>query len=99
MNRIEREKKIVKQMIVHYCRKHHGADGLCVQCRELSDYAMRRLDLCPKGISKSSCRKCEIHCYSPRFREGIRTVMRYMGPQMFLISPIAAIRHLLDEMK
>ncbi|MDE6049919.1 MAG: nitrous oxide-stimulated promoter family protein [Paramuribaculum sp.] len=99
MNRIDREKKVVTQMIAHYCRKHHCADELCTQCRELSDYAMHRLDLCPMGEGKSSCRKCEIHCYSPHFRESIRKVMRYMGPRMLFILPITALRHLWDEMK
>ncbi|MDE5839096.1 MAG: nitrous oxide-stimulated promoter family protein, partial [Paramuribaculum sp.] len=96
MNRIEREKNIVSQMIALYCRRHHEENEMCAQCRELAEYAMHRLDLCPKGTRKSSCRKCEIHCYSPNFRERIRTVMRFMGPRMIFISPIASLRHLWD---
>lgn len=101
MERIEQEKLVVKQMIEIYCAKHHvhSRQGLCDDCRKLLDYAHRRLDHCPKGNSKSSCRKCEIHCYSPANRENIRAVMRYVGHRMLFIHPLSAIRHLLSELK
>lgn len=99
--RIDREKAVIRQMIAVYCRRrHHGAAGeLCTDCRELLDYACRRLDRCPKGERKSSCRKCEIHCYSPSYRQRMRSVMKYVGPRMLLINPIAAIRHMLSELR
>ncbi|MDE5744232.1 MAG: nitrous oxide-stimulated promoter family protein [Paramuribaculum sp.] len=97
MNRIDREKKVVTQMIAHYCIKHHGDETLCGDCNELLRYAIGRLERCPKGIHKQSCRKCEIHCYSHAMRNRIRTVMRYMGPRMILINPAAALRHMIDE--
>lgn len=101
MTRIEREKKVVGEMIAVYCRKQHGSrkGELCDDCRALMDYALARLDHCPKGEEKSSCRKCEIHCYLPDRRERIREVMRYVGPRMIFISPVSAVRHLVDEMK
>ncbi|MDE6393863.1 MAG: nitrous oxide-stimulated promoter family protein [Duncaniella sp.] len=101
MNRIAREQKVVSMMIASYCRIHHKTDGktLCDDCQELRDYALDRLTHCPKGIHKTSCRKCDIHCYAHRYRARIRNIMRYMGPRMLLISPIATIRHLWDEMK
>ena len=101
MTRIEREKKVVGEMIAVYCRKQHGSrkGELCEDCRGLMDYALARLDHCPKGEEKSSCRKCEIHCYRPDRRERIREVMRFVGPRMMFISPVSAVRHLLDEMK
>ena len=101
MERIEQEKHVVKQMIEIYCAKHHvhSGQGLCNDCRKLLDYAHHRLDHCPKGNAKSSCRKCEIHCYSPANRENIRAVMRYVGPRMLFIHPLSAIRHLLSELK
>lgn len=100
MTRIEREKKIVSQMIAIYCKKHHSDRGghLCNECATLLVYAMQRLDHCPKGNSKTSCRKCNIHCYAPDRREAIRRVMRYVGPRMIFINPISAIRHLLSEL-
>ena len=100
MNRIDREKKVVGLMIAVYCRKNHGcADGLCDECRGLLDYARQRLDRCPKGNAKPSCRLCEIHCYSPSQRESIRAVMRFAGPRMLFAHPLAAIWHLYKELR
>lgn len=101
MNRIEREKSVVTGMIEIYCRRHHAPqDGnLCEDCRRLTEYVYQRLEHCPKGNTKTSCRKCEIHCYSPENREKIREVMRYVGPRMIFIHPWSAIRHLISEMR
>lgn len=102
MNRIEREKSTLAGMIEIYCRRHHqtvqGREPLCEECARLLDYAFRRLDRCPHGISKPSCRKCRIHCYAPDKRNEIRAIMRYVGPRMIFIRPIAAIRHLYTEL-
>lgn len=96
-SRIEHEKTVVSRMIEIYCRSHHGVPKgiLCRECSALLDYALARLDRCPKGDLKSSCRKCEIHCYSPARREAIHRVMRYSGPRMLLHYPLTALRHLL----
>lgn len=88
-------------MIQIYCRRHHdpGKGELCPECQHLLDYAISRIDRCPQGNAKSSCRKCPIHCYRPEQRARIRKIMRYVGPRMLYIHPIAAIRHLLNEMR
>lgn len=101
MSRIEREKMVVSQMIAIYChRLHSTAQGtLCEDCSTLLRYAHQRIDHCPMGDSKTSCRKCSIHCYSPVHRERIRNVMKYVGPRMIFIHPVSAIRHLISEMK
>ncbi len=99
MNRIDREKKVIGQMIEIFCRQHHQAGNLCNDCKDLLEYALNRLEHCPKGSSKTSCRECEIHCYSPVQKKRIREVMRYVGPRMIFIHPIAAIRHLISELK
>lgn len=99
MNRIDREKKVIRQMIEIYCQRHHHAPGLCSECEELLAYANKRLEHCPKGERKTSCRKCDIHCYAPDKKEQIRQVMRYVGPRMIFIHPVAAIRHLISELK
>ena len=78
---------------------HSDRDCLCDDCRELLEYARQRLDRCPHGNRKPSCRKCPIHCYAPSRRQQMRAVMRYVGPRMLLIHPLTAIRHLLDELK
>lgn len=100
MKKIEREKSIIGLMIRVYCqRKHDSRKGdLCEDCGELLDYALERLSHCPHGNDKGSCRKCAIHCYSPRQRERIKEVMRFVGPKMLFISPMDAIRHVLSEM-
>lgn len=99
MERIEREKAVVGRMIAMYCRAHHGGGEMCAECRELLEYARKRLSLCPKGNAKTSCRKCLIHCYAPDKREQIRSVMRYAGPRMLFVHPVAAIRHIISELK
>lgn len=88
-------------MIAVYCRKKHnaGKGELCGECRSLLAYAGQRLERCPKGNAKSSCRKCEIHCYSKDKRDRIRDVMRFVGPRMLFIHPWSAIRHLISELK
>ena len=100
MNRIEREKKIIGRMIAIYCRAHHDVGGVdhCPECKDLLDYALERIERCPKGSSKSSCRKCEIHCYASARREAIRNVMRYVGPRMIFIHPLDAVVHLWREL-
>ena len=94
MQKIRKEKDTVEFMIRLYCRRRHGAEGLCSECEDLLRYSQARLDSCPFGVSKKSCRKCSIHCYSPEMREKIREVMRYSGPRMFLYSPFEAFRHI-----
>lgn len=100
MNRREQEIKVVERMIRLYCSSHHKAEPrntLCPECRTLADYAAARVRLCPLGDAKRSCRVCHIHCYNPEMKQRIRAVMRYSGPRMIFVSPIAAIRHLLRE--
>lgn len=78
MRRIENEKRVVALMIGIYCRRHHVYEGtackggLCPECADLLEYAHVRLDRCPHGERKPSCRKCTIHCYAPMQKEAIR---------------------------
>ena len=97
--RLQRERATVRAMVVMYCRRHHGGPQLCGECRELADYADRKLDRCPYGGEKPACTKCPIHCYQPEPREQMREVMRFAGPRMLWAHPYLAIRHLLDERK
>ena len=95
--RLARERSTVAAMIGIYCRGHHGSGpDLCEECRELCDYAMRRLDRCPFGTGKPTCVNCTVHCYQPQRRDQIRQVMRYAGPRMLWRHPILALRHKLD---
>ena len=91
----EKEKRMVSEMILLYCRRNHGtAKGqLCMNCKELNDYARSRSDKCPFMENKTFCSNCKVHCYRPDMREKIRTVMRFSGPRMIFHHPTAAIRH------
>ena len=97
MNRIEREKRIVRRMIEIYCRKKMGLETPSAEYRELMDYCDERLERCKFGTQKPACKRCPIHCYKPAMREKIRDVMRWVGPRMLLYDPIEAIRHLLGR--
>lgn len=94
-----REARTVAAMIEIYCRAHHKAGrpasgGLCPACRELSDYAMKRLACCPFGEHKPVCAKCRVHCYKPAMREQISAVMRFAGPRVMFSHPLLALEHL-----
>ena len=95
MNKIEREKYTVSLMIQLYCRKKEGNKTLCNDCRELEEYAHKRLSGCKYGEQKTSCKRCPTHCYKKEMRERIRQVMRFAGPRMILYHPLEAIRHML----
>ena len=94
--RIEREKRVVSMMIQVYCKYKLKTKEMPAEYLDLIEYAHRRLDGCKFGEKKSACQKCPIHCYAPQKREMIREVMRWVGPRMLFISPINAIRHLLN---
>ena len=93
-NRITREKKTVELMIRLYCRKKEKNQTLCPSYEELLHYAHARLDRCPFGEKKSSCKQCTVHCYKPVLRKQMQKVMRFSGPRMLIYAPWAAIRHL-----
>lgn len=87
-------------MVGIYCRRKHGAGRgqLCENCAALLAYALERMERCPRGDAKTSCRKCPVHCYAPSRRSEIREVMRYVGPRMLFYHPVSAVRHLLSEL-
>ena len=94
----EREKEIVSQMILIYCKKkHRNGKGLCKACEELNAYARERSDKCPFMETKTFCSNCKVHCYKPIMREKIREVMRFSGPRMIFVHPIMAIKHVIDS--
>ena len=93
-----REKEMVGAMIALYCRKKHGTrKGLCPECEALLEYACRRSDCCPFMETKTFCSNCKVHCYRPEMRQKIREVMRFAGPRMLFVHPVAAVRHLIES--
>ena len=93
MSRIEKEKRVVGVMVRLYCRKKEGNSELCDSCRQLLAYAESRLEHCPFGERKTSCRRCTVHCYKPSMRRQMREVMRFSGPRMIFYEPLETIRH------
>ncbi len=94
-NRLSNERVTIEAMIRLYCRKKHATAELCPDCQALLDYALLRLQKCPFGEAKTTCRKCSIHCYAPSQRAAIRAVMRFSGPRLLFYHPLLTIRHLL----
>jgi hypothetical protein len=94
--RISREHDTVAVMIALYCCRYHLADGLCMQCEEILEYAHERLDKCPFREGKTICTKCPVHCYRPEMRQKVRIIMRYSGPRMLYKYPVMAIQHFFD---
>jgi len=95
--RLARERQTIAVMIGYYCEGHHHAStALCLECRQLLEYAAVRLERCQFGAEKPVCAKCPIHCYTPFRREQVKTVMAYAGPRMLWQHPILSLRHWLD---
>jgi hypothetical protein len=95
--RLLRELRTIEAMTAIYCRDHHASATPCAECRELIDYAAKRLAVCTYGEEKPVCAKCQIHCYGRVMRERVRVVMRYAGPRMVWSHPWLALLHLVDK--
>ncbi|GAB4279348.1 MAG: hypothetical protein Kow0056_12400 [Coriobacteriia bacterium] len=68
---------------------------LCDECAELAVYAEKRRAFCPYE-PKPFCSECETHCYTARYRDHMRDVMRHAGPQVLRHRhPIQGVRHAL----
>lgn len=80
--RIKREKRILHLMIQQYCEDEHNNVSLCADCKELLEYAEKRLLNCPFMKNKPVCSGCEIHCYNKNEQEKIKKVMHTVGPKM-----------------
>lgn len=93
---LKREADTVLAMVRIYCHGHHGTQGqeLCEKCRELVDYAFKRLSCCPFKESKPVCAKCKVHCYKPAYREEMARVMRFAGPRVVFKHPLLSLEHL-----
>lgn len=94
----EQELATVEAMLRLYCKGQHAhKHELCAECRDLLDYARKRVSICPQADDKPTCRLCKIHCFKPEYREKMREVMRYAGPRMALRHPLRAIKHIARE--
>ena len=68
--------------------------NLCPECRRLLGHAVVKRARCPLD-PKPECRHCPTHCYRPRYRAGMREVMRYSGWRLVLSGRLDYLRHLL----
>ena len=96
MNRIDQEKHVISCMIKLYCSKKYHIQPLCPSCKALQDYAFTKLSHCKYGENKTFCNQCPTHCYSKKYREEIKKVMRFSGPWILLYHPFIALKHLLS---
>lgn len=103
-----KEKKLIPVMIKKFCKGKHRQERkalgikrgeVCAACRELTEYALFRLDKCPFKGNKKFCSFCKIHCYKPEMREKIKAVMKYSGPRMLLTHPAFAVSHVVQMIK
>jgi len=90
------EKMTIEAMVRIYCRYHHGKD-ICEDCGAILSYCFARIEKCIFGPDKPACNTCTVHCYSPKMREQVKTIMRFSGPKMIYKHPYLAIVHLLKE--
>ncbi|KLV03811.1 nitrous oxide-stimulated promoter [Photobacterium aquae] len=94
------EFETIDAMVTIYCRHHHQQQShqrLCHDCQTFLAYAHERLDRCPYGQNKPTCKQCPIHCYKPDEKALSKTIMRFSGPRMLLHHPILALRHIMAE--
>lgn len=94
----EYDKRVITLMTQIYCNGLHCGVSLCDDCRDFLAYAHRRIDRCPLGEKKASCRTCAIHCYTPEYRNRAKDIMRYAGPRMVFKHPLMTIVHFIKEM-
>ena len=95
LGQIQYEKDTINLMIKLYCKGKHQKAELCSECKEIVEYAHRKLENCKFGDEKPTCEKCSVHCYQKNQRQKIREVMRYAGPRMIWHYPLKAILHFL----
>ncbi|NQU66142.1 MAG: nitrous oxide-stimulated promoter family protein [SAR324 cluster bacterium] len=97
--RIRREIKTTVVMINLYCQKQHATKALCLDCTDLLNYTMRRIDKCRFSINKPTCANCTVHCFKPFYREKIRQIMAFSGPRMSYRHPILTLFHFMDKFR
>lgn len=89
--RVAKEKRIIESMITNFCIDIHKKPEVCTDCKELMEYAEKRLLKCPFIEDKPICSKCDIHCFNKNHQDQIKLVMRTMGPKMLYTNPLDTI--------
>ena len=99
--RRQEELHTVREIIQIYCHGHNHLrnedEDLCLDCHNISKYALDKLAKCPRMDIKTFCSVCPIHCYGKEEGEKIRKIMRYGGPRMLWHHPLMALKHIFIE--
>ncbi len=66
---------------------------LCSECSKLLAHAFVKRSVCPFD-PKPACKHCTQHCYHPKYREQMRTVMKYSGRRLVLSGRLDYLFHL-----
>lgn len=90
---IDQEKELISIMIKIY------EDDNKIDLSELREYALKRIEHCPRKDEKTFCSSCPIHCYQKEYRQKIKQVMKYSGKRMLSRYPIITIKHLINTIK
>ena len=69
------------------------AMDLCPACSKLLAHAFVKRVRCPLD-PKPTCKHCPSHCYQPRYREAMRSVMKYSGRRLVLCGRFDYLWHL-----
>jgi hypothetical protein len=83
---------ILEDLIHIYCKQIHQTYdkeiikryqgdktiSLCSHCNDVLSYSVEKRKKCPKH-PKPRCKDCDIHCYSPSYRESIKSIMAFSG--------------------
>lgn len=94
---IEQDKHTIRKMVELYVHHKLHLQQIPADYEELISYACARLSHCRYGEDKPACKNCPTHCYKPEMRQRIRVVMRWSGLRIVFLSPLAALRHLLNK--
>lgn len=98
MSRLDTEKKVFEKMVFIYCENKHEGNSPCLECSEIIDYGLKKIDNCIYGENKPFCSKCNIHCYEENMKKKVKDIMRYSGPRIFFYHPIVSLKHLLSTL-
>lgn len=85
------EMHMIEVMIkLYYSKNESIAD---IEENRMLTYALKRLQYCQFGEEKTTCKKCPVHCYQPRYKEQMKQIMRYSGPRMLVKHPVLTVKH------
>lgn len=84
------EIRLMEVMIQVY---YYKQEDPLIPADRMLNYARTRLEFCQFGEQKTTCQKCPVHCYQPKYREQMKKIMRYSGPRMLFKHPILTFKH------